>query len=78
MSDTRDSAGHAGLSSGTRLGHHEILGLIGAGGMGHVYRARDTKLQRDVALKVLPPDMTADAERRRRFATRGRTSSRWA
>ena len=42
------------LTSGTRLGAYEIVGLIGAGGMGEVYRARDTKLKRDVAIKVLP------------------------
>ena len=42
------------LASGARLGPYEIVGLIGAGGMGEVYRARDTKLDRDVAIKVLP------------------------
>ena len=42
------------LSAGTRLGPYEIVALIGAGGMGEVYRARDTKLNRDVAIKVLP------------------------
>ena len=42
------------LTSGTRLGPYEIVGAIGAGGMGEVYRARDTKLNRDVALKILP------------------------
>jgi serine/threonine protein kinase len=48
------------LPAGTRLAHYEIAGLIGAGGMGHVYRARDLKLQREVALKLLPGDMAAD------------------
>ncbi len=43
------------LSAGTRLGHYEVLGAIGAGGMGEVYRAHDTKLDREVAIKVLAP-----------------------
>ena len=45
------------LAAGTRLGPYEVLGLIGAGGMGEVYRARDTRLDRDVAIKVLPDDV---------------------
>jgi TolB-like protein/Flp pilus assembly protein TadD len=55
------------LAPSTRLGPYEIVSLIGAGGMGEVYRARDTRLQRDLAVKVLPPEMAADAERLRRF-----------
>jgi hypothetical protein len=56
------------LSAGTRLGPYEILASIGAGGMGEVYRARDTKLKRDVALKVLVPEVFAsDPERMARF-----------
>jgi eukaryotic-like serine/threonine-protein kinase len=55
------------LSSGTRLGPYEILSPVGAGGMGEVYRARDTKLNRDVALKVLPEVFAANAERMARF-----------
>ena len=56
------------LSSGTRLGVYEIVAPIGAGGMGEVYRARDSKLGREVALKVLPAAVAADAERTARFA----------
>ncbi|MGD1093229.1 MAG: protein kinase [Bryobacteraceae bacterium] len=55
------------LSTGDRIGHCEILAPIGAGGMGEVYRARDTKLKRDVALKVLPEAFGADPERMARF-----------
>jgi serine/threonine-protein kinase len=56
-----------GLTSGTRLGSYEILALIGTGGMGEVYRARDTKLGRDVAIKTLPELFTQDPERLARF-----------
>src|SRR5271169_879013 len=55
------------LSIGRRLGSYEILAPIGAGGMGEVYRARDTKLDRDVAIKVLPPALAQDPERLARF-----------
>ena len=55
------------LHSGTRLGPYEILGTLGAGGMGEVYRARDTKLKRDVAIKVLPDAFAGDPERLARF-----------
>ena len=55
------------LGTGTRLGQYEILAPIGAGGMGEVYRARDTKLKRDVALKVLPEAFASDPERLTRF-----------
>jgi eukaryotic-like serine/threonine-protein kinase len=55
------------LVAGTRFGPYEILSAIGAGGMGEVYRARDTRLKRDVALKILPESFAADAERLARF-----------
>src|SRR4249919_2965938 len=56
-----------GLTPGTRLGPYEVVALLGAGGMGEVYRARDTKLNRDVALKVLPPAFASDPDRLARF-----------
>ena len=55
------------LDSGARVGPYEIVGPIGAGGMGEVYRARDTQLERDVAIKVLPEELAADPERVARF-----------
>ena len=55
------------LAPGARLGPYEILSALGAGGMGEVYSARDTKLGRDVALKVLPTDFALDADRLARF-----------
>jgi hypothetical protein len=55
------------LTAGARLGPYEIRSAIGAGGMGEVYRARDTRLDRDVAIKVLPPEFADDAERLTRF-----------
>src|SRR6516225_8194285 len=55
------------LASGIRLGPYEILAPIGAGGMGEVYRATDTKLGRDVAIKILPPAFAADSDRMARF-----------
>jgi serine/threonine protein kinase len=72
MSDARAASAQFNLPPGTRLAHYEIAGLIGSGGMGQVYRAHDTKLQRDVALKVLPPDVAADPERRQRFEREAR------
>src|SRR5437870_4806897 len=58
---------HMPLASGTRLGAYEVVAPIGAGGMGEVYRARDTRLQRDVALKILPESFATDRDRLARF-----------
>ncbi|HEX9190306.1 MAG TPA: serine/threonine protein kinase, partial [Vicinamibacteria bacterium] len=55
------------LQVGDRLDHYEIRGPLGAGGMGEVFRARDTKLEREVAVKVLPADLATDADRLARF-----------
>ncbi len=60
------------LTSGTKLGPYQIVAPLGAGGMGEVYRAHDTKLGRDVALKLLPPLFTADADRVARFEREAR------
>src|SRR5271168_11283 len=60
------------LTSGTKLGPYEILSLLGAGGMGEVYRARDTRLQRDVAIKILPSSLATDQDRLRRFEQEAR------
>src|SRR6201984_1666870 len=63
------------LSAGTRLGPYEVLSPLGAGGMGEVYRARDTRLGREVAIKVLPTSFSQDAERLRRFEQEARAAS---
>src|ERR1700731_889996 len=60
------------LNAGAKLGPYEIQSPLGAGGMGEVYRARDPRLGRDVAIKVLPVSFTADAERLRRFEQEAR------
>jgi len=64
------------LTSGTSLGRYRILGHLGAGGMGEVYRARDTELGRDVAIKVLPTEVASDAERLARFRHEARFLAR--
>jgi serine/threonine protein kinase/Tfp pilus assembly protein PilF len=61
------------LAVGARLGPFEVLGLIGAGGMGEVYKARDTRLDRTVAVKVLPPEFSNDPRRRSRFEREAKT-----
>ena len=63
----------AGLAPGNRLGAYEIIGAIGAGEMGEVFRARDTKLKRDVAIKVLPAAFADDPERLARFTRETQT-----
>jgi eukaryotic-like serine/threonine-protein kinase len=63
------------LASGTKLGPYEIQSALGAGGMGEVYRARDTRLERSVAIKVLPAEVSANAERKQRFEREARTIS---
>jgi serine/threonine protein kinase len=62
------------LSSGTRLGPYEIVAAIGAGGMGEVYRARDPRLGRDVAIKVIPTGLSGSADRMRRFEQEARAA----
>ena len=64
-----------GLTSGQKLGPYEIVGAIGAGGMGEVYRARDPRLGRDVAIKVLPASLSADADRLHRFEQEARAAA---
>src|SRR5687768_376805 len=63
------------LEAGTKLGPYTIVSPLGEGGMGEVYRARDTRLERDVAIKVLPPDMVADADRVKRFEQEARATA---
>ncbi|MFI4978447.1 MAG: protein kinase [Solirubrobacterales bacterium] len=63
------------LAPGQKLGPYEILAPLGVGGMGEVYRAQDTRLRRELAIKVLPPELAADADRRQRFEQEARAAS---
>jgi serine/threonine protein kinase/WD40 repeat protein len=63
------------LAAGTRLGPYEVLGHLGSGGMGEVYRARDSRLGREVALKILPAAFASDSDRVRRFEQEGRAAA---
>jgi len=63
------------LATGTRLGPYEILSSVGAGGMGEVYRAHDSRLDRTVAIKILPPSFAADDDRLKRFAQEARAAA---
>src|SRR5216684_5416971 len=63
------------LSSGTKLGPYEIVAPLGAGGMGEVYRARDTRLERTVAIKILPAQFSSDSVRKQRFGREAKTIS---
>jgi serine/threonine protein kinase len=61
--------------AGSKLGTYEVLSPLGAGGMGEVYRARDTRLGREVAIKILPVERLADENRRRRFIQEAQSAS---
>src|SRR5205807_9709325 len=63
------------LRVNTSISHYRLLSLLGAGGMGEVYRARDTRLDREVAIKMLPADFAKDADRLRRFEQEARATS---
>jgi serine/threonine protein kinase/tetratricopeptide (TPR) repeat protein len=71
----QSSAPRITLPSGTKLGEYEVKSLLGSGGMGEVYRARDSRLGRDVAIKVLPSSLSADSDRLRRFEQEARAAA---
>jgi serine/threonine protein kinase len=63
------------IDSGTRFDHFEVIAPLGAGGMGEVYLARDTRLERQLAIKLLPVESTRDAERVRRFIQEAKSAA---
>ena len=63
------------MESGTKFGHYEFLSLLGKGGIGEVWRAKDTKLRREVAIKVLPEEFSRDADHLARFQREARAAS---
>ena len=63
------------IAPGTRLGQYEIVSQIGGGGMGVVYKAQDTRLKRQVAIKLLPPDLTRDETAKQRFLQEAQAAS---
>ena len=69
------ATGKQPLAAGQRLGLYEILELLAIGGMGEIYKARDTRLERVVALKILPMEFTGDMERLKRFQREARAAS---
>jgi serine/threonine protein kinase len=71
-----DAHPSAGSRVGARIAHYELVGRLGAGGMGEVYRTRDSKLGRDVAIKVLPDAYLANADRSARFEREARDGVR--
>jgi hypothetical protein len=71
----KTSALRVTLAPGTKLGDYEVKGLLGSGGMGEVYRARDTRLGREVAIKVLPGYLSQDPDRLRRFEQEARAAA---
>src|SRR5262249_5257675 len=70
-----EGRGSRSVRKGMRLGPYEVLAPLGSGGMGEVYRARDARLQREAAIKVLAPAVAADSERLRRFEKEARSAS---
>src|SRR6266705_2841688 len=66
------------LTSGSRLGPYEIISPVGAGGMGEVYKARDTRLGRDVAIKILPGHLSSDPDLKQRFEREARMISKFS